>query len=505
MRTEYRFSSKFDKFWEKKRIDPKWECFSYTLLFRDDIYSIAYSRYSNRSSIHSIENSTFSERYGVISMKRLINGIRQQDLLGMFYSEFDQIRFEELRKNPYSEALLKVICLVLEISSTLTGIEHLSIRETSEWKSFRSIHSLFLFMENRFLHSNYILDTKIPYNPHSEALIRMFRRQIRDAPFPHLSRSSFQRYRKFLINSSPRAVGGNSLATSLRNFYMYEIESLLVPLWKKFSGLQSASSVAISDRNNIFLKGRRVDRSHPKSSKKDSCLTKSSSIHYGRYGNRFLLALVGTNYSAKKWIYYILAFIEFHSHCWFHSHRMCIRKLSRNCVLFLGYILGVQSIIGEVQVGTLTESHITVSIIKESLFQAPTSLLIESMSRGSFCDNFGRPVSRSARTTLTDDDILKRFVQIWKILSLYHSGSINRDGLNRSRYILRFSCDKTLSCKHKSTIRLIRRRLDSGIFLKTPRENSEVSPSYKSRSISKNRRFWYLEITQPITLLLNRL
>lgn len=89
MRTEYKFLPEFEKFWEVKGINPKWKCFSYTLLFRDDIYPIAYNRYSNRSSIHSIENSIFSERYGVISVKRLINGIRHQNLLGMFYSEFD--------------------------------------------------------------------------------------------------------------------------------------------------------------------------------------------------------------------------------------------------------------------------------------------------------------------------------------------------------------------------------------------------------------------------------
>ena len=196
----------------------------------------------------------------------------------------------------------------MEISSTPTGLEPLSIKETSEWKSLRSIHSIFLFLENRFLHSNSILDTKIPYNPHSEASIRMFRRQIRDAPFLHLSRPLFQRYGGFLINTPTVAIGGNSLATSLRNFYMYEIESLLVPLRKQPSGLRSASSVATYDHNNILLKGGRVARPHPKTPKKDSCLTKSSSIHYGRYGNRLLSALVGTKHSANKWIYYISAF-----------------------------------------------------------------------------------------------------------------------------------------------------------------------------------------------------
>nr|AXZ97065.1 maturase K [Callistopteris apiifolia] len=497
MRTGYRFLSKFRRLRERKKIDARWDYLLYCLLLQDDLYLIASNRSSNRLGIDSIDQANLSKEYNILSIKRIINGIRQQDLSGIFSTESDPIRLGDSRYMSFN-TLSKGICSVLKMILS-SQIEPLFVREVSKWKSSGSKHSVFPFMEDKLLHSSYVLETKIPHTLHSEIFIRMFRRRIKDTPFLHLSRLIFHMYTnpESLIDYS-LTENNNSLAVLVWNSYMYEIELLVLPLWEQFSYLRLRYLIDIFDHNNILQKQNQVRRYLLIQLEDYSYLTRNLCVHYGRYENHCLLILRGTKNSAKRWIYYILKFTEFHSHRWLHYYRICLRRLSKNCVLFLGYLLGIQLRINEVRVGTTRDSYITVSIFNYSFFQVPILSLIKSMARGSFCDNSGRLVSRSAWTTLTDDEILIRFVRIWKILSVYYSGSINKYSLYRLRYILQTSCTKTLACKHKSTIRIIRQRFDLRIFLKTFSFSggSTLSPFFESNDILKNQRFWYLEITQ---------
>lgn len=396
----------------------------------------------------------------------------------------------------YFDALSKGICSVLE-NVLSPRIEPLLMREINEWKSSRSNHSIFPFLEDRFRYSKYVLETKIPHTLHPEVSIRMFRHRIKDAPFLHLLRLIFHMYTGpgFSIDY-PRPE--SSLAILVWNFYMYEIESLVVPLWKQFSGLRWKYLIHISDYNNLLQKQNQISKSFLIELRDNTQGTRGFCIHYGRYENSSLVILKGTKNSVKRWIYYVLKSAESNFHRWLHCYRICAKRLSKNCVLFLGYILGVRSKINEVQVGTMKDSYITVSINNESFFNVPIMFLIGYMVRENFCDNSGYLVSRSAWTTLTDNEILRRFVQIWKIISFYYSGSRNKDSLYRLRYILRFSCAKTLACKHKGTIRTIRRRFDLRIFLNTfsSLRDYKLSPFLQTKNILKNQRFWYLEITQ---------
>nr|UFK63111.1 maturase K [Osmunda mildei] len=506
MRTRDRVSARFGKLRDNRKEDLKRECFLYSLLLQDDTYAIAHNCSSNGSGFGSIENSGFSGKCSIVSTKRLIKGIRQQDLSGIFLSESDRNRSENFETNPYSDSLLKGIALVLEIALS-PQLQLLLMRENSEWKSLQSIHSIFLLMEDRFLHSNYVPDIKIPHSTHPEASIRMLRRRIQDASFLHLSRLVFYEYRNLRIPMYSPSRERNSLAILLWNFYAYESESLLIPLWERFSRLRSDSSVSIFDEINLLRKVKHVTESCRTNLRNDHNPTKNPCIHYGRYENHSILALRGTHSSARKWIHYLLILRQFHYHCWIQPYRICIKRLSRNCFFFLGYTLGVRSRSKKVRVGTVDESYITASITKESRSTIPTLLLIESLAREGFCDSSGRPVSRSARTASTDDDILNRFLRIWRNISYYYNGSTDRDGLYRLRYILRFSCDKTLACKHKSTTRSIRNRFGSRILPKTLSEESESSQKYPSTDYSNDRRNWCLDIIQlnPLVHMLQKI
>nr|YP_010716101.1 maturase K [Crepidomanes latealatum]WDE75836.1 maturase K [Crepidomanes latealatum] len=501
MRTGYQLLSKFERLRNRKTIDPMREYFLYSLLLQDDLYSIIFNRSSTRLSMDSREESNLSKGYSIISIKRLIKAIRQQDLSGIFSTENDSIRFSGFNYISF-DLLSKGICSILEIFLS-SRIGSLLMKEINQWNSSRSSHSVFPFFEDRFLHSNCVLELETPHNLHSEVSIRMLRQRIKDAPFLHLPRLIFHNCTSSVFSIDyPLQDRNSSLSILVWNLYMYEIESLVVPLWKQFSILQLRHLTYLVDSNNLLRKQNQVNRSSFIKLGDSLHVIRSFCIHYGRYENRSLVIIKGTKNSSKRWIYYILKFAEFHSHRWLHSYRIRLKRLSRTCVFFLGYILGVESRINEVRVGTIKDSYNTISIVNESFFQAPIMLLVRYMQRESFCNSSGYPVSRSAWTTLTDAEILTRFIWIWKIISIYYSGSRNRDNLYRLRYILRFSCGKTLACKHKGTIRKIRRRFDLRVF-----PNSNFS-SLKDSKISlllqndilKNQRFWYLEMTHSFLL-----
>lgn len=91
MRTGYRFLSKIGKLRKRKVINTTREYFLYSLLFQDDLYSIVSNRSSNRLSMDLRKDSNLSNGYSIISIKRLIKAIRQQDLSGIFSPEYDSI------------------------------------------------------------------------------------------------------------------------------------------------------------------------------------------------------------------------------------------------------------------------------------------------------------------------------------------------------------------------------------------------------------------------------
>ena len=147
----------------------------------------------------------------------------------------------------------------------------------------------------------------------------------------------------------------------------------------------------------------------------------------------------------------------------------------------------------------LGELFITDLITDEFYPIVPIVSIIGLLAREKFCDISGRPISKLAWTSLTDDDILDRFDRIWRNLFHYYSGSFDRDGLYRIKYILLLSCAKTLACKHKSTIRVVRKELGPELFKKSfSKEREFDSPAFSSKAVARSQRerIWHSDIPQ---------
>ena len=139
--------------------------FLYPLFFQEDLYAISHDHYlDGSSSSEPMEHFSFNDQLSFLTVKRLIGRIREQNhSIGLFVN-CDPNPLVDRNKSSYFESVLEGLTLVLEVPFSTRS--KYSVQGIKEWKSFRSIHSIFPFLEEKFLHSNYILDTRIPYSIH---------------------------------------------------------------------------------------------------------------------------------------------------------------------------------------------------------------------------------------------------------------------------------------------------------------------------------------------------
>lgn len=356
---------------------------------------------------------------------------------------------------------------------------------TSSLKMSQSIHSIFLFMEDRFPKSNYVLEMDFSQKFHLETLIRLFREQIKDVSFLHFLRIVFYKYKIFRGKTlySYKEGQERSIEFVFQNFYHSEIDLfLLIPL-KQVCKSRVHYSPSI-DRCNITRKEIHVSAYEFKSDTAgiDSYFTQSSSIHYGRYRNKFLIVFEGTRYFVKKWFYYFSTLLKYHFHYRTDFDEPRLKLLSTSCVSFLGYISTARLVSKSVRIEVSAGSYISILDLKKFHPKIPNSVITKTLTKHKFCNMSGRPVGKAAWATLTNDQILNGYVQLWQVFFLYYGASMNQDRLRRLKYILQISCDSTLAGKHRSTIRLLRHRLNLETL-------NQIFVFTKSES-SNNRRVW---------------
>nr|AAM46757.1 maturase K [Pectinopitys ferruginea] len=476
------------------------QCFLYPLFFQQDLYAIAHDHQLDRSNCSEPSEIRISNDFSFLTVKRLINRIRQSKDSIVLFRNFDPNKWMDNNRSSYSELILEGLTVVLEVSFSMRA--KYSIECMNGWKSFRSIHCLFPLIEDKFPHSNYISDIRLPYVIHPEILVRTFRRWIRDAPSLHLLRcilyecpniySSKNSQKSILVSPGENT----KFSLFLWNFYVCECESILVPLLKQSSHSRLLPHGSLPERTHFDRKIKHILIFPCRISTKRICLLKNPFFHYVRYRERSLVALKGSDLQVRKWRYHLLHFWECYFHFWTQPYRVWILKLPKNFFSFLGFSLSVKMTHLVVRTKMLDDSFITDVITNEIDPIAPIRSIISFLAKERFCDISGRPISKFAWTSLTDDDILDRFDRIWRNFFHYYSGSFNQDGLYCIKYILLLSCAKTLACKHKSTIRVVREELGSELFTKSfSKERELISPVF-SKTRSQRERFWHLDIIQ---------
>lgn len=472
--------------------------FLYSLLFQDDLYAIAYNRFLNKMNLKKIENSNLNENFSFFILKRLIYKIRYEKNLQNSKTKFNKILDTNYHSNFYLRVLREGVTVILE-NYFFIQVKKPSIKKFQEWTSFQSIHSVFPFIEDNFLHSNYILNTKIPYFIHPELLIRTFRRRIQDASFLHLLRFLFYKNKKLIILDTSSFFYEKEitrLSLFLWHSHIYELEFFLAALWKDFNYFKSLSYLTLLEQANCTKKIKHVI--NPLWVKSQFFFyKKKTSFHYVRYENNYILAIKSPNYLAEKWKFFFFKFLKYYLHFLIKPYRISIKKVSKNCFSFLGYIFSIETKTIMIRTKMLNDLFKNNLANKKVYFITPILSIIGLLAKDKFCNTLGHPISKLAWTTLRDDEIFNRFNQIWKNIFYYYSGCIDRKNVYQIQYILRFSCAKTLACKHKSTIRFVWKEHNSNSFAKSFFfKKQELICLGFSKMYPFVKKFWYLDIIQ---------
>lgn len=489
---EFQGHIELDRSWQHNLIYP--------LIFQEYIYAFAYDHGFNKSIL--LENAS-EKKYSLLIVKRLITRMYQQNhlILSANDSSQNEIFGHKHKKNLYSQMITEGFSVIVEIPFSPLLISSLAGKEIVKSQNLRSIHSIFPFLEDKFLHLNYVLDILIPYPVHLEILIQTLRCWLKDASSLHLLRFFLYEYHNWNSLITPKefisffSKRNQRLFLFLYNFHVWEYESLFVFLLNQSSYLRSTSFGALLERIYFYGKVKYLGKNFGVILR----FFKEPFPHYVRYQGKIFLASKGASILIHKWKYYLIYFWQCNFSVWSQTRRIYINRLSNQPLDFMGFLSSVRINSSVIRSQMLENSFLIENIIKKFDTIVPILPLVGSLAKEKFCNVLGHPISKSVWTDLSDSEIIDRFGRICRKFSHYYSGSSRKKSLYRIKYILRLSCARTLSRKHKSTVRAFLKRLGSEFleefFTEEEKVLSLILPRDSSTSWGLYRgRIWYLDI-----------
>nr|YP_009390286.1 maturase K [Abelmoschus esculentus]ARV86666.1 maturase K [Abelmoschus esculentus]UOW80556.1 maturase K [Abelmoschus esculentus]UVF34224.1 maturase K [Abelmoschus esculentus]UXN76409.1 maturase K [Abelmoschus esculentus]WIM50952.1 maturase K [Abelmoschus esculentus] len=477
--------------------------FLYPLIFREYIYALAHDHGLNKSMIF-LENQGYGNKFSSLIVKRLIIRMDQQNHLIISANNSNQNPFFGHNNNLYSQTISAGFAVIVEIPFSLRLVSYSQGEEVAKYHNLQSIHSIFPFLEDKLSHLNCVLEVLIPHPIHLEILVQALRYWIKDASSLHLLRFSLYQYcnlKRFITPKKSISIFNPRLFLFLYNSHAYEYESIFLFLRNQSSHLRSTSSGVFLERIYFYGKIEYLVEVFSNDFQNNLWLFKDPFIHFIRYQGKSILSSKDTSLLMNKWKYYFVDLWQYYFYMWFQSGRVRINQLYKYSLDFLGYLSSVRLNPSVVRSQMLENSFIIDNAMKTLDTRIPIIYLIGSLSKAKFCNTLGHPISKPTWADSSDSDIIDRFVRICRNLSHYHSGSSKKKSLYRIKYILRFSCVKTLARKHKSTVRAFLKRLGSEFLEEffTETEEEHVFSLIFPRGFFTLRKFyrgriWYLDI-----------
>nr|ACU30455.1 maturase K [Silene laeta] len=476
--------------------------FVYPLIFQEYIFAFAYGHDLNKSIF--LETSG-DRKYSLLIVKRLITRMYRQNHFILSSNDSNQNYFWGHKRNFYSQIISEGFSVIVEIPFYLLLIASLDRKKIRKSQNLRSIHSIFPFLEDKFLHLNSLLDILLPYPAHLEILVQTLRYWIKDASSLHLLRFFLYEYHNWNSLFIPKKSisfffkRNQRLFLFLYNFHVCEYESILFFLCNQSYHLRSTSYRALIERTFFYGKLEYLVKLFNKDFAVILWLFKDPSPHSVRYKGKSLLASKGTSFLMHKWKFYLIHFWQCNFSVWSHPRRIHINRLSTHWLDFMGFLSSVQLTSSVVRSQMLENAFLIDNTIKKFDSKIPISPLIGSLAKAQFCNRLGHPISKSVWIDLADSDIIDRLGRICRNLSHYYSGSSRKKSLYRLKYILQISCARTLARKHKSAVRVFLKRLGSEFleefFTEQEKVLSLILPKNGSNSWGFYRgSIWYLDI-----------
>ncbi|MBY3556075.1 hypothetical protein HGI15_22330, partial [Modestobacter lapidis] len=201
----------------------------------------------------------YDNKSSSLIVKRLIIRMYQQNHLIISANDSNQNPFLGHNKNLYSQMISEGFAVIVEIPFSLRLVSSLEGKEIVQSHNLRSIHAIFPFLEDNFLHLNYVSDILIPHPIHLEILVQTLRYWLKDASSLHLLRFFLYEYRNWNSLITPKKPisilkRNQRLFLFIYNSHVCEYESIFVFLRNQSSHLRSTSSGALLER--IYFYGK---------------------------------------------------------------------------------------------------------------------------------------------------------------------------------------------------------------------------------------------------------
>lgn len=418
------------------------------------------------------------------------------------------------------------------IKNTITGLNkhHTNIYNGIFLKRDVSIHSAFLFLENRYHSCNYLLEDKIHYLIHPEIIIRISRKYMFDVCLIHFYRIVFY----FIIMHLNRFkqtfnYSMNQATLSMRNIYAIEIDSFFADESLKILNQTKYSPIWMPYDRSLFHKytfyefdvifhlvfNRQIIKHviDSKLSKNKHGLGPISfyrcgACHYLRSNSTWKFAiqansnfryLVGFRY--MRFITRRMGAFHFHS---ISSIVYDIRFITTCKIFLLGVLVKNDKAVVKIQTqifqNLLPITYLQIQYIR---ILSPSDLVIKALYKYHLCTSAGYPLHRYSWTTFGNIQIVQRFKALQHSIMFYYSGCINRKALSYVKQILRYSCAKTLAFKHKTTTRnILSTKTDQNInILNVFNTKKHFWLSFQLNNITLNLRVWHLELFNQYRLM----
>nr|WOC91851.1 maturase K [Utricularia olivacea] len=474
--------------------------FLYPLIFQESIYAFAHDRGFVGSNYPA-----YDKKSSFLIVKRIVTRMYQQNQFIISHNESIKNPFFVFNRNLYSRILSVGFAFIVEIPFYLPVISGIEGKKIIKFQNLRSIHSIFPFVEDNLAHLNFVLDTEIPYPVHAEILVQALRYWLKDACSLHLLRfflsESWNLNSIFNTKKNSFSKKNQRIFLFLYNSYVYEYESMFVFLWNQPFHLRSTSFEIFLERIYFYRKTELLVKVLGKVTdfQINLWLVKEPCLHYIRYQRKYILSSKGMFRFLKKWKCYLVNFCQSYFSLWFSARKISIHKLVNYSVEFVDYFSSVRIKFLVVRSLSLENSFLMNNAIKKCDTLVPITPLLLTLSKAQFCNVLGHPISKSSWADLSDCTIIDQFGRISRNLLHYYSGSSIKKSLYRLKYILQLSCVRTLSRKHKSTVRTFFKRLGWGVLDEFFMSTEEVlfitirKTSFPFRGVHVSR-VWFLDI-----------
>nr|ATL77025.1 maturase K [Utricularia benjaminiana] len=474
--------------------------FLYPLIFQESIYTFAHDRCLSRSILPGYDNKS-----SFLIVKRIITRMYQQNKFVISHNDSNQNPFFLFNMNLYSRIISEVFAFIVEIPFYLRVISCMEGTKLTKSQNLRSIHSLFPFIEDNLSHLNFVLDMEIPYPVHAEILVQVLRYWLKDASSLHLLRfclsESWNGNSLFNVKKLFFSKKNQRVFLFLYSSYVYEYESIFVFLRNQSFNLRSTSFGLFLERIYLYRKIKVLIKVFDKVTdlQGNLWLVKEPCIHYIRYKKKIILLPKGKSRFLNKCKCYLGNFWQWYFSLWFSARNILVDQLINHSVEFLGYFVSVRMNLLLVRSQSLENSFIMNNTIKKCDTLVPISPLLMALTKAQFCNVLGHPTSKSSWVDLADLTIIDKFGRICRNIYHYYSGSYTKKSLYQIKYILQFSCARTLARKHKSPVRTFLKRLGwrlLGEFFMSIEEVLFITVPKASLSSGRvyGGRVWFLDI-----------